>query len=85
MQEETKEPEEYIVDFIKAFHKNEEEIKVYTEFRKDLKKNYIENGWLSKEEVALAIKAYRMMKKDEDFDELNDVYDLLKKKIGSVS
>jgi len=36
--------------------------------------NYVENGWLSKEEISIAVKAYRMVKDDTDIDQLLDFY-----------
>ena len=39
------------VNFIKAFHENEQAMQPYKDFRSDLKKNYVDNGWLSREEI----------------------------------
>jgi len=74
--------EEYIVEFIKAFKAVEDEMEPYKEHRRDLKKNYVENGWISKEELRFAVKAYRMMKSGEDFDQFTDIYEKLAKKVG---
>ena len=74
--------DDYVVDFIKAFHENEEQIQPFLEHRRDLKKNYAENGWLTKDEVSFAVKAYRMMKQDVDFDHFSLIYESLAKKMG---
>ena len=74
--------EEYIVEFIKAFKAVEDEMEPYKEHRRDLKKNYVENGWISKEELRFAVKAYRMMKSGEDFDQFTDIYEKLSSKVG---
>jgi hypothetical protein len=37
------------------------------------------NGWLSKEEMSSAIKAYRMLKNDENIEELLDMYEKVAK------
>ncbi len=74
--------EEYIVDFIKAFKAVEEEMEPYKEHRRDLKKNYVENGWISKDELRFAVKAYRMMKSGDDFDQFTNIYEKLSNKVG---
>ena len=74
--------EEYIVDFIKAFKAVEDEMEPYKEHRRDLKKNYVENGWISKDELKFAVKAYRMMKSGEDFDQFTNIYEKLSKTVG---
>ena len=77
MSDETRTTQEYALDFIKAFADTEAEILPYKEHLKDLKKNYVENGWLTKEEVRLAVRAYRMLKQDEDIAQLATFYDTL--------
>ena len=47
MSDETRTTQEYALDFIKAFADTEAEILPYKEHLKDLKKNYVENGWLT--------------------------------------
>ncbi len=74
--------EEYIVEFIKAFKAVEDEMEPYKEHRRDLKKNYVENGWISKEELRFAVKAYRMMKSGDDFDQFSDIYSKISSKVG---
>ena len=74
--------EEYIVEFIKAFAAVEDEMEPYKEHRRDLKKNYVENGWISKEELRFAVKAYRMMKSGDDFDQFTNIYEKLASKVG---
>ncbi len=74
--------EEYIVEFIKAFKAVEDEMEPYKEHRRDLKKNYVENGWISKEELRFAVKAYRMMKSGDDFDQFSDIYSKISTKVG---
>jgi Iap family predicted aminopeptidase len=80
---EEKTTDEYIVDFIKAFKTVEDEMEPYKEHKRDLKKNYVDNGWLSKDELRFAIKAYRMLKSDESFEHFSEIYDKISKSIGS--
>jgi hypothetical protein len=74
--------QEFIVDFIKSFDANEQAMEPFKEHRKDLRKSYVDNGWLSREEIRFAVKAYRMLKSDDDFDQFNEIYDKLAKSIG---
>jgi len=67
--------EERIVDYIKSIAAIEEAIEPFKEQKKALKTNYVENGWLDKEEIKLAMKAYKMLKDDVDLDQLTDFYE----------
>ena len=67
--------EDRIVDYIKSIAAIEEAILPFSEQKKALKTNYVENGWLSKEEIKLAVKAYKMLKDDVDLEQLTDFYE----------
>ena len=82
MSDQDKTKEEYVVDFIKAFDENERAMEPFKEHRRDLRKNYVENGWLSKDEMKQDVRAYRMLQKDEDFSTLQDIYDRLRTTLG---
>jgi hypothetical protein len=82
MSDQDKTKEEYVVDFIKSFDANEQAMEPYKEHRKDLRKNFADNGWLSRDEMRHAVRAYRMLKKDEDFDSLHTIYNKLSKTLG---
>ena len=83
MSESEKTKDEYIVDFIKAFKAVEDEMEPYKEHKRDLKKNYVDNGWLSKDELRFAVKAYRMLKAEESFEHFSEIYDKISNTIGS--
>mgnify|MGYP006406691605 CR=1 FL=1 len=36
----------------------------------------MENGWLSKEEISAAVKAFRLMKSEVDLEQMKDFFDL---------
>ena len=74
--------EEHVVEFIKALKAVEDEMEPYMEHRRDLKKNYVENGWLSKQEISQGLRAYRMLKKGENIDDFTEIFDKLQKKIS---
>ena len=46
-----------------------------------MRKSYIEEGYLTKDEIWAAVKAYRMIKNEKDMDALIDAYDQVKKMI----
>jgi hypothetical protein len=81
MSEEVHEKEKRITDYIKSMVTIEESMEPYKEQKRALKGNYVENGWLSKEEISLAVKAYRMVKGDVDVEQLMDFYDHVTKTI----
>ena len=74
--------EEYAVEFIKAFNAVEEEMEPYKQHKRDLRKNYVENGWLTKTELRQAVRAFRMLQKGDDINELKDYFDKLNKTVG---
>ena len=67
--------EERIVDYIKSVASIDEALEPFKEQKKALKTNYVENGWLDKEEIKMAMKAYKMIKDDVDLDQLMDFYE----------
>ena len=74
--------EEYAVEFIKAFKAVEDEMEPYKEHKRDLRKNYVQNGWLTKDELRQAVRAYRMLKNGDNIDQFADYYDNISKKIS---
>jgi len=68
--------EEKIVDYIKSIKELEETMEPFKEQKRDLKKNYVDNGWLTKEEISTAVRAFRLMKGDVDLDQMRDFFNL---------
>ena len=81
MSDEIQEKENRITDYIKSMAAIEEAMEPYKEQKRALKGNYVENGWLSKEEISLAVRAYRMVKGDVDMDQLLDFYEHVSKTV----
>ena len=75
---------DYVVEFIKAFKFVEDEMEPYKEHKRDLRKNYVQNGWLSKDELRQAVRAYRMLQKGDDITQFTEYYDQLNKNISGV-
>jgi hypothetical protein len=74
--------EQYIINYLKSVVALEEAIKPYREQKKELRKEYIDNGWLSREDIWSAIKAYRLYMQGTDMDDLNDMFATVEKKLG---
>jgi len=73
---------DYLIEYFKAFQAVELEMEPYKEHKKDLKKNYVENGWLTKQEISQGLRAYRMLKKGENIDDFTEIFEKLQKKIS---
>jgi len=74
--EDSAKKEEKIVDYVKSLAALEKEMEPYKEQKRDLKQNYVENGWLSKEEISTAVRAFRLMKSEVDLEQMKDFFDL---------
>jgi hypothetical protein len=71
--------EDYVVEYIKALKAIEDEMEPYKEHKRDLRKNYAHNGWLSKDEMRQAVRAYRMLRKGDDIDQFTEYFNGLNK------
>ena len=70
--------EQHMADYIRSMKALEEAMEPYKEQKRELKKEYEENGWLTKEDISLTVKAYRLLKDEVDMEQLTDVYQSLK-------
>ena len=73
------EKEEHILNYIRSIASIDKQLEPFKEQKRDLKTNYVENGWLSKDELKLAMKAYRMIKSETDWNQLSDLYEVVKR------
>ena len=76
--------EEHLSNFVKEFAAIEDAMEPFKEQRRDLRESYDENGWLSKEEMRLAVKAYRLVKSDTDMEQLTDYFNKLKRTVRAI-
>jgi hypothetical protein len=76
--EETKSKEEHIADYIASLKAIEEAMEPYKEQKRELKKDYLEKKWLSKEDISLSVRALRLLKDKVDIAALLDMYDALR-------
>jgi hypothetical protein len=80
-QDEVLTKEELIARYAKALDDFDRSMEPFREHRKELKQSYLENGWLTKDEMSMVLKAYRMMKKEEDLGEIQHYIDMIRKNV----
>ena len=74
--------QEHQADYLASLQELEEAMEPYKEQKRELKTEYVENGWLTKDEISLTVKAYRLVKNNlEDLDELLDMVEALRGKV----
>ena len=71
--------EQHMGGYIKSMKALEDAMEPYKEQKRELKTEYIDNGWLTKEDVSMTVRAYRLLKNDVDIDALIDIYENLRK------
>jgi hypothetical protein len=76
------EKERYVLEYIRSLNAIEECMEPYKEQKRELRKEFRNNGWLSTDEIRTAVKAYRFMKSELNVDEFYDTYQLLLNKKG---
>ena len=74
--------EQHVVNYLKSQIALEEAIQPYKEQKKELREEYIENGWLSKDEIWAAVRAYRVYEKGADMSEITDMFDAIERQFG---
>jgi Na+/phosphate symporter len=67
-----------VLEYIRSLKTIEDAIEPYAEQKRELKAEFKEQGWLSGDEISLAVKAYRMLKADQDIDELVEMFNFLR-------
>jgi uncharacterized protein YacL (UPF0231 family) len=68
----------YITEYIRSMKELEEAMEPYKEQKRELRQEYKENGWLTKDEISIAVKAYRLLKEETDLEQLMDFYETLR-------
>jgi hypothetical protein len=64
-----------MAEYIQSIAAIEDCMKPYREQRKELRKNFLENRWLSKDDISMAMKAFRMWEQQIDFDNFTKIYE----------
>jgi uncharacterized protein YllA (UPF0747 family) len=70
--------DQLVKNYIRSIAEIDAAMEPYKEQRKDLRKEYIDNEWLTKEEIKAAMKAYAIIKQQMDFDELERMYNRMR-------
>ena len=77
--------EQKMLEYVRSLKALEDSMEPFKEQKRELKKDFKEQGWLTGDEISMTVKAYRMMKtKDFDFDEFTKVYESLTKMTGKI-
>jgi len=71
------EKKRYVKEYVRSLNAIEEAMEPYKEQRRDLRKEFKENGWLNADEIRAAVKAYRLYKGKFNIDEITDNFRLL--------
>tara|TARA_R110000851_G_scaffold18773_2_gene58595 strand:+ start:1073 stop:1327 length:255 start_codon:yes stop_codon:yes gene_type:complete len=77
----TEEKKKHVLRLIKSYKAIDSAILPYQEQKKELRKEYIENDWLSNNEVSLVKKAYNAVKTQLDLDDLSSFVDIVKEEV----
>ena len=67
-----------VLQYIRSLREIEDAIESYAEQKRELKAEFKEQGWLTGDEISVAVKAYRMLKADQDIDELVEMFNFLR-------
>jgi predicted RNase H-like nuclease (RuvC/YqgF family) len=77
--------EQKMAEYVRSLATLEDAMEPYKEQKRELKKEFKEEGWLTGDEISMTVKAYRMMKNEDfDFDEFTKIYESLAKVAGRV-
>jgi len=69
---------ERMIEYIRSVKTIEEAMEPYKEQKRELREEYKEQGWLTKDEISMAVRAYRMMKSDVDIQQFVTVFNSIK-------
>ena len=70
------------ISYLKSMIAIEKAMEPFKEQKKDLRKNYMENGWLTRQDIWNAVKAFRLYEQDADMDDLNDMFETVEQQFG---
>ena len=72
------EKQEKMLDYVRSLNALEEAMEPYKGQKRELRKDFKDQGWLTRDEISMTTKAYRMMKtKNFDIDEFTKIFDTL--------
>ena len=68
---------EKMIEYVKSLKAIEDAIEPYAEQKRELRKDFKDQGWLTGDEISMTVKAYRMMKNDVDIDQFVSIFESL--------
>ena len=71
------EKKQYVKEYIRSLNAIEEAMEPYKDQKRDLRKEFRENGWLNTDEIRAAVKAYRLYKGKINIDEVYDNFQMI--------
>lgn len=74
--------EQIVINYLKSMLALEQAMEPFKEQKKELRAEYIDSGWLTKDEIWSVVKAYRLYSNGADMDDLNDMFDTIEKQFG---
>ncbi len=69
---------EKLVEYIRNLKAIEDAMEPFKESKRELRSDFVKNGFLSKEDISTITRAYRMLKKNESLDDLVEAYQTLR-------
>jgi len=71
------EKKQYVKEYIRSLNAIEEAMEPYKDQKRDLRKEFRENGWLNTDEIRAAVKAYRLYTQKYNIDEVVENFTLI--------
>ena len=71
------EKKRYVKEYIRSLDAIEEAMEPYKDQKRDLRKEFRENGWLNTDEIRAAVKAYRLFTQKYNIDEVVESFTLI--------
>jgi hypothetical protein len=69
---------EKLVEYIRTLKAIEDAMEPYKESKRELRSDFVKNGFLTKDDISTITRAYRMLKKNESLDALVEAYQTLR-------
>ena len=68
---------EKMIEYVKLLKSIEDAMEPYKESKRELRSDFVKNGFLSKDDISTITRAYRMLKKNERIEDLISAYDVI--------
>ena len=71
------EKKRYVKEYVRSIKAIEDAMEPYKEQKRELRKEYREQGWLNTDEIRAAIKAYRLYRDKMNIDEVYENFKII--------